>query len=287
MHKEVKVRIVRSDNKEFLLNSNDWKIPSNGLEGFGMFENDITVTANAVGDGGVISSDRLAEKDRTIVAKSRNPLLNDVLRRHAISFFSPKYDYKVYVTYMSETRWCEGKIYKFSLPSENVYRNMTLSVTFLCPSPYLKSYEDFGKNIAMVTPMIGFPYLCASNVGITGGRFNFAKQVFLDNDGDVDAFCKAIIKATGEVTNPALHIDEGYVRIIDNMMEGDVIEIDFTKLPPTVKKNGANCIGRCDRTSTFDEMALKVGGSNVSYSADDGDINLEVSIYYNKLYAAI
>ena len=95
MNKEVKVRIVRSDNKEFLLNSADWKIPSNGLEGFGMYENDITVTANAVGDGGVISSDRLAEKDRTIVAKSRNPMLNDILRRHAMSFFSPKYEYKV------------------------------------------------------------------------------------------------------------------------------------------------------------------------------------------------
>lgn len=287
MHKEVKVRIVRSDNKEFLLNNNDWKIPSNGLEGFGMFENDITVTANAVGDGGVVSSDRLAEKDRTIVAKSRNPLLNDVLRRHAISFFGPKYDYKVYVTYMGETRWFEGKIYKFSLPSENVNKNMTLTVTFLCPDPYLRSNEDFGQNIAAVIPMIAFPYLCAVNVGITGGRFSFAKQVFLDNDGDVDAFCKAIIKATGEVTNPALYVDDGYVRIIDSMAEGDVIEIDFTKQPPTVKKNGVNCIGRCDRTSTFDEMALKVGGSNVSYSADDGDMNLEVSIYYNKLYAAI
>lgn len=287
MHKEVQVRIVRSDNKEFLLSNDDWKIPSDGLEGFGLYENDIMVTGNAVGDGGMISSSRLAEKDRTIVARSRNPLLNDVLRRHAVSFFSPKYDYKVYVTYMGVTRWCEGKIYKFNLPSENVFQNMTLTVTFLCPSPYLKSYEDFGKNIAALTPMIGFPYLCASGVGITGGRFNFAKQVFLDNDGDVDAFCKALLTAKGDVTNPALHIDDGYVRILDSMVAEDVIEIDFTKSPPTVKKNGNNCIGRCDRTSTFDEMALKVGGSTIAFSAEDGDLNLDVSIYYNKLYAAI
>ena len=287
MHNAVRVRIVRNDNKEFLLNSDDWKIPSDGLEGFGLFENDITVTNNGVGDGGAISFSRLADKDRTIVAKSRNPLLNDVLRRHAISFFSPKYNYKIYVTYMGETRWFEGKIYKFNLPSENIFRNMTLTVTFLCPDPYLKSYEDFGKNIAAITPMCGFPFLCAADVGFIAGRFNFAKQVYLENDGDVDAFCKAVLTAKGDVTNPILHIDDGYVRIIDSMVHGDVIEIDFTKLPPTVKKNGGNCIGRCDRTSTFDEMALKVGGSIISFGADDGDINLDVSIYYNKLYAAI
>lgn len=287
MNREVKVKIVRSDGKEFSLNTDDWKIPSDGLEGFGLIENDITVTSNAVGDGGIVSSSRLAEKDRTIVAKSRNPVLNEVLRRHAISFFSPKYDYKVYVTYMGETRWCEGKIYKFSLPNENVNRNMTLTVTFLCPNPYLKSYEDFGKNIAALIPMIGFPYLCATGIGITGGRFEFAKKVYLENDGDVDTFCRAVLKANGDVSNPCLHIDDGYVRIVDSMVDGDVIEIDFTQMPPTVKKNGENCIGRCDRTSTFDEMVLKVGSSAISFSAADGDAYLDVSIYYNKLYAAL
>ena len=70
MDKEVKVRIVRSDNKEFNIDGNDWKLLE--LEGFGEFENDINVVDKAVGDGGIITSSRMSSKDRTIVAKSLN-----------------------------------------------------------------------------------------------------------------------------------------------------------------------------------------------------------------------
>ena len=109
----VNIRIVREDNKEFKINGTDWKILE--LEGFGDFENDITVVDKAVGDGGVISNSRIADKDRTITAKSVNHHLNEVLRREANSFFNPRMMYKVYVTYMGVTRWAEGKIYKYSI----------------------------------------------------------------------------------------------------------------------------------------------------------------------------
>ena len=291
MDKTVKIRIVRSDNKEFNIDGTDWRIPSDGLEGFGAYENDITTVDNAVGDGGIIVSDRIAPKDRTIVAKSRNPVLNDILRRAALSFFNAKFEYKIYITYMGVTRWCEGKIYKFDLPSRNVNRTMTMTVTFLCPNPFLKSYDNFGKNIASVMGMCAFPYLCSitegTPQGITGGRFNFAQVIVLENDGDVETFCKAVFTAKGEVVNPKLTVNGNYVRVIDTMQEGDVIIIDFTKNPPTVQKNGANYIGHCDRTSAFDDMALVVGDSEIAFDADTGSNLLDVSIYYNKLYGAI
>lgn len=291
MDKKVKIRIVRSDNKEFNIDGSDWRIPSDGLDGFGKYENDITTVDNAVGDGGIVVSDRIAPKDRTIVAKSRNPVLNDILRRAALSFFNAKLEYKIYVTYMGVTRWCEGKIYKFDLPSGNVNRTMTMTVTFLCPNPFLKSYDNFGKNIASVMGMCAFPYLCSVTAGtpkgITGGRFNFAKKVELQNDGDVDTFCKAVFTANGEVVNPELVINGNYVRVIDTMQENDVIVIDFTKSPPTVQKNGENYIGHCDRTSAFDDMAIIVGDSEISFDAETGSNLLDVSIYYNKLYEAI
>ncbi|MDD6058200.1 MAG: phage tail family protein [Clostridiales bacterium] len=291
MYRTVKIRIVRSDSKEFHIDGTDWRIPSDGLDGFGNYENDIATVDNAVGDGGIITSDRIAPKDRTIVAKSRNPVLNDILRRSALSFFNPKFWYKIYVTYMGVTRWCEGKIYRFDLPSGNVNRTMTMTVTFLCPNPFLKSYDNFGKNIASITGMCAFPYLCSMTdgtpKGITGGRFNFAKVIVLENDGDVDTFCQAVFMARGEVENPKLTINGNYVRVIDTMQKGEVIIIDFTKNPPTVQKNGANYIGHCDRTSAFDDMALVVGDSEVSFDADTGSNLLDVSIYYNKLYGAI
>ena len=287
----VKIRILRSDGREFKIDGTDWSIPSDGLDGFGNYENDITTVDNAVGDGGMITSSRIGPKDRTIVAKSRNPLLNDIMRKAALAFFSSKYTFSIYLTYMGVTRWCEGKIYKFSLPTANVHRTMTMQVTFLCADPFLRSYDNFGKNIAATVGMCGFPYLCSvtdgTPKGITGGKFNFAQVVVLENDGDTDTFCKAVFTAQGEVVNPKLMVNGNYVRVIDTMAKDDVIIMDFTKKPPTVQKNGVNFMGHCDRTSAFDDMVLTVGDSEISYDADTGSNLLNVAIYYNKLYEAI
>ena len=291
MDKKVIIRFIRSDDREFLIDGSDWKITSDGLDGFGIYENAITTVENAVGDGGIVASSRIAAKDRTIKAVSRNSSINDILRKSAASFFNPKMDYKIYITYMGVTRWFEGKIYKFNLPSENIFRNMQMTITFLCPDPYFRSYDNFGKNIAAVTGMCAFPYLCSITTGtpngITAGKFNFARKVMIDNDGDVDTFCKAIISANGDVENPKLVINDNYVRIIDKMKENDVIVIDFTKSPPTVKKNDENYIGHCDRASAFDDMQIPIGSAEVSFDADNGSNLMNVSIYYNKLYSVI
>lgn len=291
MNKNVSVRIVRDDNKEFLIDGTDWNIPSGGLEGFGMFENNIITADYAAGDGGFITSKRLGVKDRTITAKSRIVHLNEILRRAATSFFRPGANYKVYVTYMGETRWCEGVIHAFSLPAENIHRKMTMMVTFLSPDPYLKSYDDFGKNIAEVVGMSGFPYLCSVTPGTiqgtTAGRRFFAEKVLLENDGDVEAYCKVVIRASGDVTNPKITVNDHYVKVLDVMKANDVIIMDFTQRPPRITKNGINCVGKCDRTSDFDKMSLAVGNSEVSFAADYGSNLLDVSIYYNKQYAVI
>jgi len=288
----VQIRLVREDGKEFLIDGSDWRLLSDGLEGFGEFSNNISTVNNAISDGGIITAARLSTVDRTFSAMSRNTILNDVLRHEAISFFNAKYFYKVYVTYMGLTRWAEGKIAKFQLPAQNIYKAMKLTVTFLFPNPYWKSFDDFGKDIAEVEGCVGFPYLCAKDdsavpQGFTAGVYNFAKKVILDNDGDVETYCKAVFIASGSVTNPSLKIGDAYVKVIDVMKGGDILEMDFTSNPPTIKKNGVNFIGHCDRTSRFDEMILNLGDTEIAFDATNGSNLLQVSIYYNKLYTTI
>lgn len=283
----VLVKFVRSDNREFTLNNEYWKIPSNGLEGFGAFDNNISIIDNAIDDGGIVTSHRVTQKDRTITAISRNMNLSEILRDEVTAFFNPKMTYKVYLTYMGKTRWAEGRVEKFNLSTGNIHRPMTLTVTLLFADPYLKSYEDFGKDITSIAGGAGFPYFCTAKQGSPTGIFNFASVVNLSNDGDVEAYCKVVLTATGEVTNPKIIINNHYVRVIDIMQEEDVIIIDFAANPPTVKKNGINYIGHCDRTSEFDEMGLVVGDSTLQYDADNGTNALSVSVYYNKLYAAM
>ena len=283
---EVLVKFVRDDGREFFLNDDNWKIPSNGLDGFGNFSNNITIVDNGVGDGGMFSSRRVPQKDRTISAKSRNIHLAEILRAEATSFFRPKNTYKVYLTYMGRTRWAEGVVERFNISTSNIHQYMTLTVTLLFADPYLKSYEDFGQNIASVVGMAGFPYLCTVQ-GSPTGVFRYATMVNISNDGDVEAYCKVVFKSKGAVLNPKLIINGHYVRVIDQMQDGDVIVMDFVASPPTVTKNGVNFIGKCDRTSEFDKMALVVGDSTLQYDADNGTNVLSVSVYFNKLYAAM
>ena len=133
--------------------------------------------------------------------------------------------------------------------------------------------------------MAGFPYLCNPEFGgAPTGVFEFSENVILNNDGDVDTYCKVVITARGEVVNPKIIIGDKYVRIIDIMEDSDVITIDFTANPPTVQKNGVNVIGNTDKTSSFIGMELAVGDTEVSFDADDGTNLMEVQLFYNKLY---
>lgn len=235
----------------------------------------------------------MAQKDRTIRAYSHDRANNDLIRRRVLEFFNAKSTYKIYLTYMGLTRWCEGKVYKFSMPAANVNKNMELQVTFLCPNPYLKSYDDFGQDIASLTGMIAFPYLCNKTrkehapVGVTGAIFNFAQTVSLFNDGDTEAQCRIVIYAKGSVENPLIRINGNMVRLIDTLQGGDEVVFDFTVNPPTVKKNDINIIGKCDRNSAFDEMGLQIGDNSIEYDAQDGANMMNVSVYYNKLYCGI
>lgn len=284
----VLVKFIRDDGREFTLNNDNWKIPSNGLEGFGDFSNSITITDNGVGDGGLLSAYRVPQKDRTIIAKSRNLHLTEILRAEVTSFFRPKNIYKVYLTYMGRTRWAEGVVEKFHVSTGNIHQYLTLTITLLFPDPYLRSYEDFGQDIASIRGTTGFPYLCVkAQGGAPTGVFNYATMVNISNDGDIEAYCRVVFKARGDVLNPKLIINDHYVRVIDQMHDGDVLIMNFVASPPTIRKNGVNFIGKCDRTSDFDSMVLAVGDSTLQYDADDGTNVLSVSVYYNKLYASM
>lgn len=293
----VVVKIIRSDNKSLIIDGTDWIIPSKGLDGFGEVGNDLSSVDKSAGDGSVVVSKRVDSLNREIKAYVTDARLNQTLRYRATSFFNGKYTFKIYVTYMGRTRWCEGEIKKFFCPTQNIYERVFFSVTFYCADPFMKSAENFGKNIAGVTPMVAFPYLCGVAeqptsgrnhiVGRATGRYNFTRHVELYNDGDVEAYCKAIFVAKGNVKNPKLVINDKYVRVLIDMVQDDILVIDFIHNPPTVRLNGQNIIGKTDRTSNFTDMQLNIGDTIISFDADEGNGLLDVSIYYNKLYNMI
>lgn len=295
----VTVRVVRDDGQEMSFGSGtDWNILDDGLENWANLPHSVEVTENVEYDGGTVTSKRIETVDRTVSAMLADSRLNEPMREKVVRFFNAKHSFEAHLTYQGRTRWCQGEQLAFKCDAGNVFNAVRFSWTILCPMPFLLSEDDFGQDIASVDPKFGFPlYSCTSATGtakrkanaqgFVWGAFAFARKVELVNDGDVPTYCRAIITATGDVTNPKLINGSKFVRLVDTMKEGDVLEVDFVKRPPTVRKNGENVIQKTDRLSSFVGLRFDVGKNVLQYDADNGSNAMSVALYYNKRYLGI
>lgn len=288
MDKIVSIKVIKYDNTEFMIDNTVWRIPSNGLDGFANITNEIGSQKRIYSDGATLGSIRTSEVDRTVSCSVINQNNNEELRQKAIKFFNSKKKYKLVINYMGLQRWCEGYLSKVQISQGNIYQPVSLQFTITCLDPYFRSMDNFGQDIASVMSLVGFPYHSRAEWGgHPVGYYNFSRSVKIYNDGDVPTNVRVVINALGDVVNPKFAINDKYVRILDELSENDMVEIDFTSQPPTVKKNGSNIIGKCDRTSNFSDMQIQLGENMVSYNADTGDTFLTCSVYYNKNYLMI
>lgn len=288
----VKARVVRDDGQEMTFGDNGWKIPADGLENWATLPLSVSSTEIPSYDGGIITSDRVNMQDRSITAISRANN-KDNLRERAISFFVKGHYYDVHLTYKGRTRWTKGKLIGFKASEGNIYKPVEIAFTILCPNPYLQSEDNFGRDIAQVSPRFGFPFMSLIepqdgwNKGFIAGMYEFSQEVDIKNDGDVGSGIKAIIKAQGKIVNPRLDIGNGFIRIIDTLQQGDTITLDATTRPPAVLLNGDNAMHLVDRDSSILNMMVDVGDTTIRYDADDGYQNMSVSVYFNKQYMGV
>ena len=290
MNEEVTLKFVDPDGRQREVGSTkDWRFQKDsGLSGFSSFDGQLSFSDNYFRDGGNTENIRLSGKARTIKIVYTKPDEEDIERDRFTDFFRYKTKYKIYITYLGRTRWAEGTLYKGAL-SERTSRKkaMDATLTFQFDNPYWLSVDDFGKNIANVLPGAGFPWLCPVNTGCAIGVFSFAHEVELKNDGDADAYPSIDITCTGDVVNPVIQINDGFVRYMGTIHRGDKLSLNFLDVPPTIRLNGNNVIGRCDRTSTFEKMIIKKGANTISYDADNGSNDMEVFVVFNKQYTVI
>lgn len=292
---DVRARILRSDGRELTLGDGDWRIPNDGLTNWANLPYSVSSVEIPSSDGAQVTSKRISAVDRTIVAVSTSPGENGALRAAAIAFFNPKYTYRVYMTYLGRTRWCEGEQYGFKASEGNMYEPAQITWTILCPNPFMQSVDDFGKDIAEVMPRFGFPFFSALpestvrvNTGFITSNRKYEQNVAIRNDGDVASAMRATIKANGgEVANPSLTIGNGTVRVIAHMKPGDELYLDAEQRPPVLELNGENAMQRLDRDSTILSMLIEPGDTEVSYTADSGEQYMDVVIRYNKQYLGI
>lgn len=287
------IRFVNENGEQFNVGKDyNWRLLKKGLENFSAFESNVTVAQDYGRNGGSLVGIRLNDKTRTIKICNVDWKNSDTTRMELQKYFIYGQKYKIYVTIGETTRWAEGVLYRMAIPEptdEDYKLNVTMSFKF--GDPFLKSEDNFGKNIASLTPMFAFPWLSRmdkQNVyGTAAGIYNFEREVHLYNDGSYEAYPTIKITFKGIVKNPEIRINDGFIRVLGTFNSDDEIVIDCSVSPMTVKNNGENILGKCDRESEFDNMNLQIGDNTLSFIAYSGSDDMNVFVYYYKPYTMI
>lgn len=258
---------------------------------------------NALVDGETTDGKKISGRPIHLEATLRDGANNGANRQRIIKFFNPKYVGKLTAEHSGTIRNIEYEIegWTFATP-ENVFEKLAIVVDLICPDPYMKNVDNFGKNMADITPQTAFPWRVVPRkiydtpdpfkgltlAGQITGYRTLKKEVVLANDGDVPCSVQIKFVATrGTVTNPKITLTGTgqYMRIVTSMEKGDVIIVDTNPRHQVIEFNGENYYHHIDRKS--DPFELAVGDNYLEYDADTNYTNLDVMLYYTPLYLGV
>lgn len=271
------------------------------IEGLESSELEINTTDNALVDGSTVDGKRIKKRPIHIEATLRDDRNNETNRQRIVKFFNPKYTGKLTVNHSGTKRTIEYELEGWSFVAGNVYNRLAIVVDLMCPDPFMKNVDNFGRNIAEISKQTAFPWRVVKRKvivpdpykglalpgQITGYR-TLKKEVSLPNDGDVPTGLQVqFIAERGPCTNPKISLvgSGKFVRVKVEMEKGDVLLVDTKKRHQVIELNGVNVYQKIDRMSEPFELA--VGGNYLEYDADENYTNLDVRLFYTPLYLGV
>lgn len=281
-----KGKIVRSDGAEFSLDGTQWIILGE-VEGATASIYGITKNEKGIGDGDFVSGKRTEGRPLSLRAINNAMYKGDphTMRNTAISFFNPKKTFSLWLTYGGRTRWISCELDAFNATPVTVGGAVILTVSFYAPDPYFNSDSNFGKDIASSIPLLAFPWYWALDWHNATGSYSLARNANIFYSGDVESYFKVVTSFTGATLNPVFYKGNNFIKINSSFNKGDIIEIDFEN--KRVWINGENSIQKVDKMSTFIDMEITPGNNIISYSADEGDAQMAVTVYYNEKFLGV
>ena len=292
------MHIVRSDGRELDLgDGTEWVLSMNDMGDWVPLDYGVETSANVLTDGSTLVSKRVNERDRTIrcVYWGRD---RKGVRDQVISFFNPRYSFEAHLTYFGRTRWCEGEQIGFEMGVTDERTPPSFMWTLLCLNPYMMSEDHNENSLTDSQPMMGFPFVShvrqelpdgsKKPVGFLASKTLYDGMNTIYNTGDVDTYYTIRCEFMGEIKTPRFTKDDKFIEVNYTFEDGNVLEIDFTKAPPTVQIDGVNAIGYCSRDSNFTGMAMRVGPNVFNYSCASGSKELmRVQVLFYKKYLGV
>lgn len=269
-------------------------------------ELELSTSDNALVDGASVDGKKIKPRPIHIEASFKSNKNNPENRARVIQFFNPKYTGRALIINMGVSRNIEYELEGWTFgTAQNMDNKLRILVDLICPDPYMLNVDNFGKNMANISPLFAFPWrVLATRAtgkldyppkarglmlgGMTMGYRTLHKEVVLSNDGDVPTGVQIQFIATrGSVTNPKItNTGTGqFMRVKVVMQQGDILLIDTNDRHQVITLNGVNCYQRIDRQS--EPVQLAVGDNYLEYDADGNYTNLDVNLFYTPKYLGV
>ena len=276
------------------------------VSGLESSELEISTSDNALVDGVSVDGKKIGKRPIHIEAKFKSGRNNPENRAAVIKFFNPKYTGKALITNMGISRNIEYELEGWTFAEQrNLDTRLGIIVDLICPDPYMLNVDNFGKNMAHYTKQFHFPWhSLARRVtnknqypekarglmlgGMIMGYRTLHKEVVLANDGDVSTGVQIqFVAKRGTVKKPKITgLRTGqFMRVVCDMVAGDVLLIDTNPRHQVIELNGVNFYHHIDRRS--EPFELEVGDNYLEYDADENYTNLDVNLYYRPKYLGV
>ena len=135
------------------------------VSGLESSEVEISTSDNALVDGASVDGKKIKPRPIHIEASFRSSKNNPENRAKVIKFFNPKYTGKALITNMGVSRNIEYELEGWTFAaSKNMDSKLKILVDLICPDPYMLNVDNFGKNMANITPLFSFPWISSSSI---------------------------------------------------------------------------------------------------------------------------
>lgn len=167
-----------------------------------------------------------------------------------------------------------------------------VTVSVLCPSPYLKGAQEIINELNSVLPRFTFPFASPAAGTLLFGVYDTISSIEVENKGSVQTGLTFELFAKVAVTNPKIidYLTAEFMEIETTMQAGDTITITTGQGNKTITllRNGVktNIFNLLSKNSTW--LQLDVNGGIFTYEVGAGlRSDLEVTIKHFNLYEGV
>lgn len=252
--------------------------------------NPVTATINttefATSDGAMFNSARIGTRNIVLYVKIYPEIEQNRLLLY--SFFKIKSDVTLYFRHDSLSVYITGKVESFEL--DHFSNSQVAQISILCADPYFRAAEKQTVEFSNVISLFEFPFMNPP-VGLEFSRIEKVKTKII-NAGEMPTGVTIQLYAkTSEVLNPVVYnlTNNTFFGLNFDMNQGDLITITthFNNKKVTLLRDGVetNILYAVQEGSTW--LELESGENEISYSCDEGENNLTVSVEYTALFEGI